>query len=147
MTPERKVKDKVAKTLKTLGVYFFYPSTHGYGRSGVPDIICCVAGRFLAIECKAGKNKPTALQEKEMAAILEAGGSVIVVNEENVGEVANVVTALAAKPPKGAKAFNEADKAMREAIDVQREDYRKLVENARVSLSPVSATGCIAEGE
>ena len=92
MTPERKVKNEVAKTLKRLGVYFFYPATHGYGRSGVPDIICCVKGMFLAIECKAGKNKPTALQDKEMAAILEAGGSVIVINEENIGDVEGVVT-------------------------------------------------------
>lgn len=87
MTPERKVKDKVAKTLKKMGVYFFYPSTHGYGRSGVPDIICCVAGKFLAIECKAGKNKPTELQRKEMGSIAEAGGVVVVVNEDNVDEV------------------------------------------------------------
>ena len=58
----------------------------------MPDIICCVKGMFLAIECKAGKNKPTALQNKEMAAILEAGGSVIVINEENIGEVEGVAT-------------------------------------------------------
>lgn len=83
-TPEGKVKAKVVKLLKERGVYYFFPATFGMGRSGVPDIVCCVRGCFLGIECKAGKNKPTALQEKEMAAIRESGGSAIVINEENL---------------------------------------------------------------
>lgn len=83
-TPEKKVKDKCVKLLKAYDVYYFFPATHGYGRSGVPDIICCVAGKFLAIECKAGDNKPTALQEKEMADIRKQGGLAVVINESNL---------------------------------------------------------------
>lgn len=83
-TPEKKVKDKCVKLLKAANVYYFFPSTHGYGRSGVPDIICCIAGKFLAIECKAGDNKPTALQEKEIADIQKQGGIAVVVNEHNL---------------------------------------------------------------
>jgi Holliday junction resolvase len=67
-TPEKKVKDKVVKLLKEEGVYYFYASTHGFGRSGIPDLVCCINGRFLGIECKAGDNKPTALQQRELAA-------------------------------------------------------------------------------
>ena len=66
MTPEGKVKKKVKALLDERGVYYFMPATAGYGRSGVPDIICCYRGYFLAIECKAGGNKPTALQLREM---------------------------------------------------------------------------------
>lgn len=83
-TPEAKVKAKVVKLLKERGVYYFFPATFGLGRSGVPDVVCCVHGRFLAVECKAGKNKPTALQEKEIAAIRAAGGTALVVNEESL---------------------------------------------------------------
>ena len=86
-TPEKKVKDKVVKLLKEAGVYYFYASTHGFGRSGVPDLVCCLQGKFVGIECKAGKNKPTPLQEKEMAAIRAAGGTTLVVNEENINDV------------------------------------------------------------
>jgi len=86
-TPEGKVKDKVVAILKREGVYYFFPATHGMGRSGVPDIICCVAGRFLAIECKAGSGKTTALQDREIDAIRTAGGWAIVINEENLAEV------------------------------------------------------------
>ena len=93
-TPEKKVKDQVVKTLKANGVYYFFPATFGMGRSGVPDIICCVEGRFLAIECKAGKNKTTALQDREMNAIVMAGGSAMVINEENLHEVGTAIRLL-----------------------------------------------------
>lgn len=94
LTPEKKVKDKCVKLLKAYDVYYFFPATHGYGRSGVPDIICCVAGEFLAIECKAGDNKPTALQEKEMADIRKRGGLAVVINESNLTMLENLLKKL-----------------------------------------------------
>ena len=81
-TPEAKVKLAVVKLLKQYGVYFFFPATHGYGRSGVPDIVCCINGKFLAIECKAGKNEPTPLQQREINQIQQAGGMAMVVRED-----------------------------------------------------------------
>lgn len=86
-TPEKRVKTKVESILKNEGAYYFFPATHGYGRSGVPDIIACVNGRFLAIECKAGGNKPTALQVREIENIRLADGVAVVANEENWDEV------------------------------------------------------------
>lgn len=90
-TPEKRVKTKVESILKVEDVYYFFPATHGYGRSGVPDIIACVNGRFLAIECKAGRNKPTALQVREIESIRKAGGVAVVANEENWDEVRPLV--------------------------------------------------------
>lgn len=87
MTPEAKVKASVVKLLKKHNIYYFFPATHGFGRSGVPDIICCFDGEFLALEIKAGNNKPTALQEREMDRIFDAGGNAYVINED---EVANL---------------------------------------------------------
>ena len=83
MTPEGKVKKKVLEMLTASGAYYCMPVTGGYGRSGVPDIIACLHGKFLAVECKAGKGKTTALQEKALADIQKAGGSAMVVNEDN----------------------------------------------------------------
>jgi len=87
MTPEAKVKKKVVDVLKKGSAYYFFPATGGYGRSGVPDIVGCYRGVFFAIECKAGTNKPTALQEAEMNKIREANGQVLVVNEDNISDV------------------------------------------------------------
>jgi len=60
-TPEAKVKAAVRKLLVAFGIYHFMPAANGFGRAGIPDIICCFGGRFIAIECKAGKGVTTAL--------------------------------------------------------------------------------------
>jgi Holliday junction resolvase len=84
MTPEGKVKAKVKKILDVHEVYYFCPATGGYGRSGIPDFVCCYKELFIALECKAGKNKTTALQDRELARIHSAGGRAFVVNEDNI---------------------------------------------------------------
>ena len=97
MTPEAKVKKKVVAVLKELGAYYFYPVTGGYGQSGVPDIVGCYQGSFFGIECKAGKNKPTALQEKNLTDISNNGGIAVVVNENNMHDVVQLITPVVGK--------------------------------------------------
>jgi Holliday junction resolvase len=87
MTPEAKVKHQVKKALDALGVYHFSPQSGIYGRSGIPDIIGCYKGHFIAVECKAGKGTTTALQDKELKCIRDAGGIALVINETNITEV------------------------------------------------------------
>ena len=92
-TPESKVKQKVTKALREIGAYCFYPATGGYGKSGVPDVVACYRGRFFGIECKAGKNTTTALQDKNLSEIEKAGGFSIVVNEDNVDNLLPLMVA------------------------------------------------------
>ena len=91
MTPEAKVKKVVVAQLKQLGAYYFYPVTGGYGQSGVPDVVGCYEGLFIGIECKAGKNKPTPLQDRNLKQIRDAGGIDLVVNEDNMNAVARLI--------------------------------------------------------
>jgi penicillin-binding protein-related factor A (putative recombinase) len=100
-TPEKKVKKKVTDILKSVGAYYFYPVTGGFGMSGVPDIICCYKGRFIAIECKAGKGKTTALQEQNITRIKENHGIAIVVNEDSLREVYDALASAEANAPRG----------------------------------------------
>jgi Holliday junction resolvase len=93
-TPEKKVKDAVTKILKEYNAYYFYPATGGFGRSGVPDIVACFRGHFIGIECKAGNNTTTALQDRELAKIEEAGGRAMVINEDNVEVVRRTLDAI-----------------------------------------------------
>jgi len=93
-TPESKVKVAVVKLLHKYDAYYFFPATHGYGRSGVPDIVCCIKGNFVAIECKAGANKPTTLQEREINKIRTAMGYAMVVNEDNMDLLEQVLKEL-----------------------------------------------------
>ena len=83
-TPEAKIKAKIKKILKDNGVYYAMPIGTGYGNSGVPDFLCCVNGNFLAIEAKAGKGTTTALQEKNLRDIKQAGGTAAVIAEEQL---------------------------------------------------------------
>jgi hypothetical protein len=95
-TPESRVKKLAVEQMRKLkDCYYFYPVTSGYGSSGVPDIVGCYKGMFFAFECKAGSNKPTALQELNMSKIRNAGGAALVVNESNVLFVKEFLEGLA----------------------------------------------------
>lgn len=91
VTPERKVKNQCVEMLKEHEAYYFFPAANGLGRAGIPDIIVCLHGYFLAIECKAGKGKTTALQDRELQRIRNAGGVALVINEHNMDELKNVL--------------------------------------------------------
>jgi Holliday junction resolvase len=91
-TPEAKVKASIKKILDTHGVYSFSPYQAGMGRAGIPDIIACFKGQFLAIEAKAGKGKTTALQDRELSRINEAGGTALVINETNLHLLEEILT-------------------------------------------------------
>jgi Holliday junction resolvase len=93
-TPEKKVKDAVVRILKDNGAYYFFPVTGGFGRSGIPDIVGCYRSAFIAVECKAGKNKPTALQCAEMLKIDKAGGLSMWVNEETLYVVEEAINLI-----------------------------------------------------
>lgn len=86
-TPEALVKKRIRKILDAHGVYYAMPIGTGYGNSGVPDFLCCVHGRFLAIEAKAGKGKTTALQDAHIARIKACAGFAVVINEQNVDDL------------------------------------------------------------
>ena len=87
ITPEGKVKAKVKRVLDTHKVYHFSPPGMGLGRAGIPDIIACYDGRFIGIECKAGKGQPTLLQSRELGRIDMAGGKTFVLRETNINEL------------------------------------------------------------
>ena len=91
MTPEAKVKKHVKEILDSMGVYYFMPAMGSFGRAGIPDIIGCYNGRFVAIECKAGKGKTTALQDRELARISNADGLSYVINEDNIHELKELI--------------------------------------------------------
>ena len=60
----------------------------------VPDSVCCIKGKFIAIECKAGKNTTTALQDREINRIRTAEGHAMVVNEDNIDLLEQVLKEL-----------------------------------------------------
>ena len=88
-TPEGEIKDQVRKILDEMGAYYFFPAANGYGRTGIPDVIACIGGHFVGIECKAGSKQPTALQQRELDNIEKAEGTGLVVNADNIKYLKN----------------------------------------------------------
>lgn len=86
MTPEAKVKKQVKEILDEYkpDLWYCMPAARVYGRAGTPDFLVCYKGQFIAIETKAIGNKPTALQALAHEQIKEAGGQVLVINENNI---------------------------------------------------------------
>ena len=66
----------IKKYLATLPETFAWKEHGGqYGTAGIPDIIVCHRGRFIALEAKVGKNQPTKLQAVTIEQIRKAGGT------------------------------------------------------------------------
>lgn len=91
-TPEGKVKEKVKAILKRRGVWYCMPRGQTFGRAGIPDFLCCHMGRFVAVETKAGRGRPTALQLRELREIFRGHqGIALIVREDSLDELENAL--------------------------------------------------------
>lgn len=96
--PEGIVKDRVKAALRSLGpdrCYWLMPVMGEFGSAGIPDVLCCIDGQFIAIEVKRGKaTVPTTRQEIRMDAVRRAGGRAFVVHADNIDEFEQKIQAL-----------------------------------------------------
>jgi len=67
--------------LRLRGAWVLKVHGHLGQRPGVPDILACYRGHFLALEVKRPRCRPSRHQETEIAAILAAGGQAAVVSD------------------------------------------------------------------
>lgn len=72
---EKDITNAIMRYLKTVPLCFCWKEHGGmYGTAGLPDIICCVGGRFIAFEVKTPSGKLTKLQETTIRKIRAAKG-------------------------------------------------------------------------
>ena len=78
MGTEKIYENKIKSYLKSIGAYFI--KTHGdrFSKVGTPDILACVNGKFVAVEVKGEKGKPSELQLYHIEQIQKAGGYAII---------------------------------------------------------------------
>ena len=77
---EKDITNKILKYLKTQDkCYCFKEHGGSYGSAGIPDIICCYHGRFVAFEVKTEKGRTTKLQDINIRNIHKADGVALVV--------------------------------------------------------------------
>lgn len=79
---ERELQDQVASYLRFKQIPFVRSRTdkRTTNQVGTSDFICCVNGRFLALEAKMPGKRPTAEQEAFLEAVRLAGGHACVVH-------------------------------------------------------------------
>ena len=87
---ERDIVAAIMRLLKKTPGCFSW-KTHGgmYGTAGIPDIIACLHGRFLAFEVKTETGKLSKLQEITIQRIREAKGKAFTVR--SAAEVAAIL--------------------------------------------------------
>ena len=74
MAEEKTYENKIKKFLDSEGAWWVKFFANSYTRSGVPDLLCCVNGYFVAVEVKAQNGRPSALQVHNCTEIRVAGG-------------------------------------------------------------------------
>ena len=87
---ERDLVEEIKKYLQTKTELFFWKEHGGqFGTAGIPDIIVCYKGKFIAFECKKPGGKPTILQKIAINKIIKAKGIAVVVY--TLEEVKNII--------------------------------------------------------
>lgn len=78
MAAEKQFENKVKKFLKDNGCWLLkYWGGAAYTKSGIPDILVCCKGWFVAVEVKAPNGRPSDLQIYNLREIDRAGGYAI----------------------------------------------------------------------
>ena len=74
MAAEKNFENRLKKFLEDEGCWFVKFFANAYTKSGIPDILCCRNGCFVAIEVKAPRGKPSELQKWNIQKIIDSGG-------------------------------------------------------------------------
>lgn len=74
MAQEKNFENRVKKYLKEEGCYIIKHHGGYFSKAGIPDLLVSCNGRFLGIEIKADKGKPSELQIENIKDINKSGG-------------------------------------------------------------------------
>jgi hypothetical protein len=80
---EKPFELKLRKYLESRGHWVVKYFANGYTKSGIPDLLACVNGRFVAIEVKGDGGNVSPLQVYTIGKIKDSGGVAMVVYPEN----------------------------------------------------------------
>ncbi len=90
---ESTIVEQIIRYLKTVPDAFCWKEHGGmYGTAGIPDIVGCINGRFVAFEVKVSGGKTTKLQNYTIGEIQRAGGVAGVVH--SVEEVKTIINGI-----------------------------------------------------
>lgn len=91
---EKNFENKIKKFLKDNNCWYVKFFANRMTKSGIPDILACVNGHFVAIEVKAQNGKPSDLQLYNVKKIREAGGVAIILYPDGFDEFKKLIGEL-----------------------------------------------------
>ncbi len=95
MADEKNFENRVKAFLKEQGCYFIkYWGGAVYTKSGVPDLIVCCNKRFLGVEVKAERGKPSELQIHHLCKIDKAGGIAVLLYPDDFEQFKILINAI-----------------------------------------------------
>lgn len=94
MAAEKNFENKIKKFLKDNGCWYVKFFANRMTKSGIPDLLCCVNGYFVAIEVKASNGKPSELQIYNVKKINDSCGIAIVLYPDQFEEFKSMVNLL-----------------------------------------------------
>lgn len=94
MAQEKQLETKIKKFLEGEGAYFVKYFGCAFTRAGVPDLLVCVRGHFVAIEVKAENGKLSELQKHNLEQIRKAGGIALAVKPSDFDSLKQCVREL-----------------------------------------------------
>lgn len=100
MGAEKQFENKVKKYLKDHGCWYVkYWSGNAkngkkFTKDGIPDLLVCCNGHFMALELKAENGHPSKLQEWNIEQIRNAGGFAMVVYPDDFEMIKEVINIL-----------------------------------------------------
>lgn len=91
---EKVVENKIKDYLTSKGIYHFKIHGDSFVKPGLPDIVACCHGKFLAIEVKrpGAKNEQSEKQKIHERNIIRSGGVYVLADDLN--DVVDIVDLL-----------------------------------------------------
>lgn len=94
MAAEKQFENKIKKFISDNGGWFVKFFANGYTKSGIPDLLACINGYFVAIEVKAQTGHPSALQIHHCTEIRLSGGFAFIVYPSGFEQLKGFITRL-----------------------------------------------------
>jgi Holliday junction resolvase len=94
---EKQFENQVNAYLAEQGCWTLKTWSNGVQREGVPDLLVCCHGHFIAVELKAEKGRPSKLQLWNISKIREANGVAIVLYPDQFEAFKSLIQMLKSK--------------------------------------------------
>ncbi len=94
MAAEKLFENQVKKYLRSKHIYYFKYFGNAYSTVGIPDLIMCVNGFFVATEIKSETGKVSELQKINIDLIKKSGGIAMILRPSEFDKFKELIERL-----------------------------------------------------